>query len=164
MLAIALACLAAVAVVAVPVMEPAGATSGHRAQDPTSTTAADGEPDDGTPAPEGTDAGPAADPGGSEPTVTAGDIGGSRAPSTSTPVLGERVSESQAATTRLNRVVIALVVLAVIIAVATVAFWRATRPVGADRSDGPAMRWEVPRRDGDGGPVMRRGRDDAPTA
>ena len=53
-------------------------------------------------------------------------------PSTSAaPALEERVSESEQATTRLNRVVIGLVALAVVIAIATIVFWRLTRPRAA---------------------------------
>lgn len=52
-------------------------------------------------------------------------------PSTTVPALEQRVTESDRATTRLNLVVVALLVLAVIIAAATVVFWVRTRP---DRS------------------------------
>ncbi|MCB9374277.1 MAG: hypothetical protein H6515_00190 [Microthrixaceae bacterium] len=52
-------------------------------------------------------------------------------PSTTTPALEARATESEQATTRLNRIVIALLVLAAVIAGATVYFWMRTRP---DRS------------------------------
>lgn len=54
-------------------------------------------------------------------------------PSTTTPALEARATESQQATTRLNRIVVALLVLAAVIAGVTVFFWRRTRP----ERDGP---------------------------
>lgn len=75
-----------------------------------------------------------------------------RAPSTSAPALQERVSESEEATTRLNRVVIALVALAAVISVVTIVFWRATRPEGAVRRGEEPLRWtELGVADGSGG-------------
>lgn len=147
-LALALALASAAVLVVAAATGPAGASARAGAQEPTSTAAPEVAPVD-------------AQPGGGDP---AADPGASRAPSTSTPALGERVSESQAATTRLNRVVIALVVLAVVIAAVTVVFWRATRPLKAQRGSGAAMRWEVPEHDAESARVVRRKREDAGTA
>lgn len=56
-------------------------------------------------------------------------------------------SASDDASSRLSMVIAALVALAVLIAVATVVFWRMTRP---DRNEEPAgLRW-VPPTEGDG--------------
>lgn len=64
------------------------------------------------------------------------------APSTSAaPVLQERVTESDDATTRLNRVVIALLALAAVITAVTVFFWRRTRPEAPASSAAPAAHW-----------------------
>ena len=64
------------------------------------------------------------------------------APSTSAaPVLQERVTESDDATTRLNRVVIGLLALAAVITVVTVFFWRRTRPEALAGSAAPAAHW-----------------------
>lgn len=78
-------------------------------------------------------------------------------PRTTVPALEERVTESQAATTRLNRVVIGLILLAVVITAATVYFWIRTRPnrvgsthrrrgatiVAADGSESPVTARDV---------------------
>jgi len=55
-------------------------------------------------------------------------------PRTTVPALEERVTESQAATTRLNRAVVGLILLAVVIAGVTVYFWIRTRPNRTGRS------------------------------
>lgn len=54
-------------------------------------------------------------------------------PATTVPALERRATESEHATTRLNRVVVGLLGLAVVIAVATVFFWFRTRPTSASR-------------------------------
>jgi hypothetical protein len=93
------------------VVVPAGATPSAPAQ--TTTTAAPDDPAATAP--------PAADaPADETPATTM--------PSTTTPALEDRATESEQATTRLNWVVIALLILAAVIAAATVYFWFRTRP------------------------------------
>ncbi len=58
----------------------------------------------------------------------------------------QAASASDDASGRLSMVIIALVVLAVLITVATVVFWRLTRP-----EPEPAMRWSVADPDGGAG-------------
>jgi hypothetical protein len=55
--------------------------------------------------------------------------------------LEERVSDSEAATTRLNRAVIGLLALAALVTVATIVFWRMTRPDRRRREEAPAAHW-----------------------
>lgn len=55
-------------------------------------------------------------------------------PRTTVPALEERVTESEAATTRLNLAVIGLIFLAVVISGVTVYFWFCTRPGRVGRS------------------------------
>jgi len=99
----------------------------------TTTTVAHGDEAPDVPAePAGGPGEPAATDAGTAPTVPT-------VPSTTTPALEERVNESDQATTRLNRVVIGLVILAGLIAAATAFFWFRTRPErGAATSVRPA--------------------------
>lgn len=64
-------------------------------------------------------------------------------PSTTTPALEARATESEQATTRLNRIVIALLVLAAVIAGATVYFWMRTRPDRSRSTGRPERRGAV---------------------
>jgi hypothetical protein len=83
------------------------------------------------------------------PAPVAGAPATTAVPSTTVaPALKERVSDSEAATTRLNRVVIALLALAAVITAATVAFWVMTRP--RDQAPARSTAYWV---DGDGGEV-----------
>jgi len=75
------------------------------------------------------------------PTTAAPTTTTTAVPSTTTG-LGRGASESDEASDRLNLVVILLFVLAGIIAVATVLFWRFTRPTRADVPAEAAMHWE----------------------
>jgi hypothetical protein len=83
---------------------------------------------------------------------------------TQAPALQERVTESEAATTRLNRVVLALLGLAGVIAAVTVVFWRMTRPDGG-RDGASSAYWvdergaEVPLPEAAGGSAAVADRD-----
>jgi hypothetical protein len=101
----------------------------------------DGE---GSPPAESGDPAEGSDPAATEPTPVDEPIGEApptTLPSTTTPALEERVTESDRATTRLNRVVIGLLVLAAVIAAATVYFWFRTRPSRPSRdAEAPTRR------------------------
>jgi hypothetical protein len=86
--------------------------------------------------------GPApSEPAPSEAPAPAEAPAGEVVPSTQAPALGERVQESEDATRRLNIVVLSLLGLAGAILVATVLFWRATRPDRVGPAPAPAMHW-----------------------
>lgn len=124
---------------AVALSGPVGASVGGRALPAQTTTTADDESDPPPTEPPPTTAAP----------TTAAPTTASTLPTTTAPPLEDRATESEDATTRLNRVVLGLIALAVLIAAATVYFWIRTRP---DRSGGRgrAERGSGRRRSGDG--------------
>ena len=91
----------------------------------------------------------------SAPTTTAAPVTTVVPSTTQQPALQQRASESDEATTRLNRVVIALLALAGVITAVTVVFWRMTRPQ-AGRSTGSRAYWV----DEEGAEVRLPGPDD----
>ncbi len=102
---------------AVLLSAPVGASAGgHSARMQTTTTEPDQEQQ-----PPATEAPPST----AAPTTAST---ASTLPTTTAPPLEDRATESEDATTRLNRVVLGLIVLAVLIAAATVYFWIRTRP------------------------------------
>ncbi|UDY36785.1 hypothetical protein [Dermatobacter hominis] len=113
----------------------AGALSGAGAGP---AAAAPGRPVQATTTTAPVDPAATAPPAGGEPATS--EPPATTVPSTTTPALEDRVTESDRATTRLNWVVIALLVLAVVIAAATVFFWIRTRPSRAAASEERADR------------------------